>query len=753
MRGYAPELLVVVAYGLILPQTILDMPPLGCFNVHASLLPRWRGAAPIERAIEAGDTETGVTIMQMDAGLDTGPVLLARPTPVAPRETAAALHDRLARLGADAVVEAIALRSEGRITPQPQLSAGVTYARKIARSEATIDWTRDAEELDRQVRAFNPRPVMETTWSGRQLRIWAAAPLPRTTNAPPGSVIESGARLVVAAGQGRLQIERLQLAGRRAMTCRRVPERALARRQQAGRVSTAAPTAARIRAAAAQWVAEVADRGRSLDELLADDADEGSARGLKRSLTYGTLRWHFRLKAILAAARRPSAGPARAHASRTARGRTLSAAVRRSRGARGGGRDRRAPRASSGKRAPPGSSMPCCVASSASAPRSSRRSTRTSPRGRRIRAGSQTRSHATGPRSTQAILDANNAHPPLWLRVNRRRTSVDAQLRVLEAAGFRGHRDDRAPDALRVEPAADVRSLPGFADGHVSVQDAAAQLAIELLSPRAGERILDACAAPGGKTGHILERTDGAAAVTAVDASSARLARVQANLDRLGLVATLVAGDAARPDAWWDGQAYDRILLDVPCSATGVIRRHPDIKLLRRPGDLPPLARRQRAMLEALWPLLRPGGRLLYTSCSVLEAENAAVIRAFLADTPAASDTTPTGSPPGRRVRIPALRATPGSPGTPTWTGSIMLASTREAKRWKSATAASGHATGVRLLPRSAAACCCAFSQRRRPARRRRSWSATRELRLGENVYELDANLVIELADDTRSAA
>ena len=218
LRGYAPELMVVVAYGLILPQTILDVPPLGCLNIHASLLPRWRGAAPIERAIEAGDAETGVTIMQMDAGLDTGPVLLARSTPVAPRETAAALHDRLARLGADAVVEAIALRSEGRSTPQPQLSAGVTYARKIARSEATIDWTRDAEELDRQVRAFNPRPVMETTWSGRQLRIWAAVPLPRTTNAPPGSVIESGARLVVAAGHGALQIERLQLAGRRAMT-------------------------------------------------------------------------------------------------------------------------------------------------------------------------------------------------------------------------------------------------------------------------------------------------------------------------------------------------------------------------------------------------------------------------------------------------------------------------------------------------------------------------------------------------------
>jgi 16S rRNA (cytosine967-C5)-methyltransferase len=157
----------------------------------------------------------------------------------------------------------------------------------------------------------------------------------------------------------------------------------------------------------------------------------------------------------------------------------------------------------------------------------------------------------------EAILDANNAHPPLWLRVNTRRTAIAAQLSALEAAGFRGYREPLAPDALRIEPAADVRSLPGFAAGHVSVQDAAGQLAIDLLAPRKGERILDACAAPGGKTCHILERTDGGAEVTAVDASSARLERVQSNLDRLGLAATLVAGDALRPDGWWDGRPYD----------------------------------------------------------------------------------------------------------------------------------------------------------------------------------------------------
>jgi len=218
LRGYVPQLMVVVAYGLILPQTVLDVPALGCLNIHASLLPRWRGAAPIERAIEAGDTQTGVSIMKMDAGLDTGPVLLARATPIGSRETAASLHDRLAKLGADAVVEVIAAWQDGRVTPQPQPATGACYARKIERREAAIDWTRDAVELDRQVRAFNPRPVAETTWSGRQLRLWEATPMPRTIDASAGSVIETGARLVVAAGRGALQIERLQLAGRRAMS-------------------------------------------------------------------------------------------------------------------------------------------------------------------------------------------------------------------------------------------------------------------------------------------------------------------------------------------------------------------------------------------------------------------------------------------------------------------------------------------------------------------------------------------------------
>jgi 16S rRNA (cytosine967-C5)-methyltransferase len=175
-----------------------------------------------------------------------------------------------------------------------------------------------------------------------------------------------------------------------------------------------------------------------------------------------------------------------------------------------------------------------------------------------------------------------------------------------------------------------VEALPGFTEGRVSVQDGAAQLAAELLDPTAGQQVLDACAAPGGKSGHLLEHAPGIA-LTALDIDAARLLRVEENLTRLGLTATLCQGDAAAPAGDWAARRYDRILLDAPCSATGVIRRHPDIKLLRREGDIDALAALQRRILDAVWPLLKPGGRMLYATCSILSRENAAQAADFLA--------------------------------------------------------------------------------------------------------------------------
>jgi 16S rRNA (cytosine967-C5)-methyltransferase len=233
------------------------------------------------------------------------------------------------------------------------------------------------------------------------------------------------------------------------------------------------------------------------------------------------------------------------------------------------------------------------------------------------------------PASFEAVLAANNERPPFWLRVNRRRTSGRDYRRRLEAEGIAIAASLFEDEAVLLERAMDVHALPGFGAGDVSVQDAAAQLAARLVAPRAGERVLDACAAPGGKTCHLLELEPQLAELVAVDVAKSRLERVRENLDRLGLAATLIAGDAERTDAWWDGKPFDRILLDVPCSATGVIRRHPDIKLLRRRKDIESLRERQAALLTQLWPLLAPGGRLVYASCSALRSENADVIGTF----------------------------------------------------------------------------------------------------------------------------
>ena len=228
------------------------------------------------------------------------------------------------------------------------------------------------------------------------------------------------------------------------------------------------------------------------------------------------------------------------------------------------------------------------------------------------------------------ILAANNARAPMWLRVNPAHGSTADYLQRLEAEHIGGELLAAAPQAVRLVEPQPVEKLPGFAAGHVSVQDAGAQLAAPWLLQGLSGPVLDACAAPGGKSGHLLELGRDGIDLTCIDNDEARLGGVAANLDRLGLDATILCADASNPEEWWNGGHFNAILLDAPCSASGVIRRHPDIKLLRRPGDIGQLQRLQRAMLDALWPLLAPGGRLLYVTCSILAAENDAVIAGFL---------------------------------------------------------------------------------------------------------------------------
>ena len=234
------------------------------------------------------------------------------------------------------------------------------------------------------------------------------------------------------------------------------------------------------------------------------------------------------------------------------------------------------------------------------------------------------------PDDGQQILAANNERAPMCLRVNSLRGDADACLAELQAQDITATRIAGLDQALVLEQAMPVAGLPGFADGRVSVQDGAAQIAATWLLQAGNGRILDACAAPGGKSAHLLELGGTDIDLTCVDKDPERLESVTSNLDRLGLTATLLAGDASNPDEWWNEKPFDGILLDAPCSASGVIRRHPDIKLLRRASDIAALAQLQAALLRALWLLLKPNGRLLYVTCSVLAAENDAVVRAFL---------------------------------------------------------------------------------------------------------------------------
>ena len=233
----------------------------------------------------------------------------------------------------------------------------------------------------------------------------------------------------------------------------------------------------------------------------------------------------------------------------------------------------------------------------------------------------------------EQVHNETNAMAPIWLRVNKLQTSLAAFTQALDKAGVEYTLSANHADAVILTKRVDITALPGFEKGHFAVQDGAAQLAAHYLKPQANERILDCCAAPGGKTGHIVESAPDTQYVLALDADATRLKRVEENMTRLKHTVDIKQGDAANPDTWWDGKPFDRILLDAPCSATGVIRRHPDIRWLRKANDIDNLAQLQRRILETLWGLLKPGGTLLYATCSILPAENDRIIETFLAQT------------------------------------------------------------------------------------------------------------------------
>ncbi|RUL75999.1 16S rRNA (cytosine(967)-C(5))-methyltransferase RsmB [Dyella choica] len=233
------------------------------------------------------------------------------------------------------------------------------------------------------------------------------------------------------------------------------------------------------------------------------------------------------------------------------------------------------------------------------------------------------------PEQADAVFADSGREPPLMLRANRRRTSREALIEQLLCAGYNAAAHPWLADGIVLPHSSDVTRMPGFTQGQFAVQDGAAQVAADLLDVRDGQRVLDACAAPGGKACHLLERAD--IVLTAVEFDGSRATRIRQNLERLGLQANLRIGDAAEPSSWWDAQPYDRILIDAPCSATGVLRRRPDVRLHRRASDIEALVMQQQRILVALWPLLAAGGRLVYVTCSLLRGENEAVVEQFLA--------------------------------------------------------------------------------------------------------------------------
>ena len=261
------------------------------------------------------------------------------------------------------------------------------------------------------------------------------------------------------------------------------------------------------------------------------------------------------------------------------------------------------------------------------------------------------------PQELESLLSGMNQPAPIWLRVNQQQCTQPDYCNALAEADIRFALSEAHPDAVILLDRTPITTLPGFAEGWFSVQDGAAQLAAPLLDAQPGERILDCCAAPGGKSAHILERTSGLAELIALDSEASRLTRMTENLQRLQLHANLVCADAAEVNSWWDGKPFDRILLDAPCSATGVIRRHPDIRWLRKSADIEVLQALQHKILSNLWRTLKPGGTLVYATCSVLPVENKAQISRFLQEH---SDAQLLPIQPGETIEQPGRQILPG---------------------------------------------------------------------------------------------
>ena len=660
LKKLNPDVLIVVAYGLILPKEVLSIPKFGGLNVHASLLPRWRGAAPIQHAILAGDVLSGITIMQMDEGLDTGNILSLHPCALELHETSETLHHRLSLLGSDALLETLKKIESNQLSPQKQDNSLSSYASKITKAQAKLNWTLPASTLDRQIRAFNPWPVAFCELQKKMIRVYSAIPLPEISGvneSPFGTIVtatDQGIDVVTA--DGILRLLELQFPGEKDFRplkfyipneiCFNLVRVSTSHDSNYGnekayhsfflkwRVDDSMKPSSILntRALAALILTQVITQNRSLTQVLLQykkKCIDSRDAAFLQTLCYGTLRFLPRIQFILHSLLKKSfkakdqdivyllcVGIYQLLELNVAPHAAISESVD----------------ATRQLKKPWASGVVNAVLQNYLRQASSLTN--------KFQEDQEANTlHPTWllDRFTQAwsthlneIIHANNHQAPLMLRVNRLHTTQEEYLQQLKGQGISAEKIIGTPAGIVLDSPRDVTELPGFNEGYVSVQDGAAQLAAQVLDLSPGLRVLDACAAPGGKTADILETEPALSEVVSLDISAERTQSIRETLTRLHLKATVKTGDALYPNTWWDNILFDRILLDAPCSATGVIRRHPDIKFLRQPEDITNFSERQLALLKALWPLLKPNGILVYATCSILPEENELVVEQFL---------------------------------------------------------------------------------------------------------------------------
>ena len=625
LRGLRPQLQVVVAFGQILPRSVIDIPPLGTLNVHASLLPKYRGAAPIQWAIAGGETETGVTTMLIDEGLDTGPTLLSRTLAIGAEETAAELEPRLARLGAELLLESVRGLAAGQLTPQAQDQARATLAPVLKKDDGRIEWTRHAQQIACRVRGFTPWPGAFTQAGGRLLKILRASALPEP--APAGGAGSGPGRLVFRR-HGRLRRRQRPAAGRGAA---REPKAdgggGLGRRsappgRRADRLILGCPVAPAGAARVAGGLAGAWHPGgrprRSRAGPSRRPGPRAAARARARHAAAPRLARPRALRPRLA-----TAGGARSRRPRGAASRGLPAPLHprpRPRGALGvrrPGARGRATRRRLHERDP--------------APPATRGSSgRGRPRFGPARAGSRPRArYRAGSPSAGSPAWVPSGPSPAPARSWRCRRPTFASIPVWQTCPPGSPPSASAPSRPSCRaPSSSWRDASQTSSPRASSTSRTRVPRWSRSSPRPTGRVLDACAAPGGKS-LLLADLAGVRLVIAAEASLRRMRTLEKLRARWGASRVLVlAADARRPPF---RAPFDGVLLDAPCSGLGTLARHPDIRWRLRASDLLRHAERQRVLLESVAALVRPGGRLVYATCSVEPEENEDVVRPFLA--------------------------------------------------------------------------------------------------------------------------